>query len=292
MLSDGASSARAATSRANGAKSKGPRTAEGKARSSQNALRHGLCAKKFLLLPDDSRAQFEALEAALLDDLAPEGALQILLAHRLIAAAWRLQRADRLELELLRAPDALHADGGPLRHWSVARTLPTLVRYRNASQSEFFRALKALEAIQRKAAALADEAALGEEAVVLELARKRVTLSTQSDSSGSEASPNEPERPPSGQENDAEATPNEPEPPAQDQGDVAQVRSEGMVRPAGSGMEHDEAEDPSGGPVCASDGPGDRPERLETSRFAILTAGPAGPEKMPADIHPPAVLLD
>jgi hypothetical protein len=234
MLSDGATSARAAASRANGAKSKGPKSAEGKARSSQNALRHGLCAKKFLLLPDDSRAQFAALEAALLDDLAPEGALQILLAHRLITAAWRLQRADRLELELLCGRHALHADGGPLRHWSVARTLPTLVRYRNASQSEFFRALKALQAIQRKAA-LADKVELGERTVVLELARKRVTLSAESDSSGSEASPKEPERPSNGQGNDAEATPNEPEPPAQARGDMAQVRSDGMVRPQDAG---------------------------------------------------------
>jgi hypothetical protein len=212
MLSDGAASARAAASRANGAESRGPRTAAGKARSSQNALRHGLCAKKHLLLPDDSRAQFAALETALIEDLAPEGALQILLAHRLIAAAWRLQRADRLELELLCPREALEADGGPLRHWSVARTFPTLVRYRNASQSEFFRALKALEAIQRKAT-VAEKVELGEKAVVLELERKRVTLSTEGDSSGSEASPNEPERPPSGQENDAQATSSEPEPP-------------------------------------------------------------------------------
>jgi len=79
-------SARAAASRANGAKSKGPRTAEGKARASRNALRHGMCAKKFLLLPDDSRAEFAALESALLEELRPEGPLQTLLARRLIAA--------------------------------------------------------------------------------------------------------------------------------------------------------------------------------------------------------------
>jgi hypothetical protein len=35
-------SARAAASRANGAKSRGPRTAEGKARASQNVLKHGI----------------------------------------------------------------------------------------------------------------------------------------------------------------------------------------------------------------------------------------------------------
>jgi hypothetical protein len=94
-------SARAAASRANGAKSKGPRTAEGKARASRNALRHGMCAKKFLLLPYDSRAEFAALESALLEELRPQGALETLLARRLIAAAWRLARADRLEFEML-----------------------------------------------------------------------------------------------------------------------------------------------------------------------------------------------
>ncbi len=96
-----AKGARAAASRINGAKSRGPRTAEGKARSAQNALKHGLSAKKHVLLPDDSRAEFKALEAALLEELRPEGALQTLLVHRLVAAAWRLARADRLEFGLL-----------------------------------------------------------------------------------------------------------------------------------------------------------------------------------------------
>src|SRR5262245_10103296 len=94
-------SARAAASRANGARSRGPRTEDGKARASQNALRHGMCAKKFLLLPDDSCAEFAALEGALLEELRPEGPLETLLARRLIAAAWRLARADRLEFEML-----------------------------------------------------------------------------------------------------------------------------------------------------------------------------------------------
>jgi hypothetical protein len=166
MLSDGATSARAAASRANGAKSKGPRTAEGKARSSQNALRHGLCGKKHLLLPDDSRAQFVALETALLDDLAPEGALQTLLAHRLIAAAWRLQRADRLEFDLFCTSNALDDGRRLLRDHGAVRAFPTLVRYRSAAQTEFFRTLRALEAVQTKAARNEVEVEVKKNAVV------------------------------------------------------------------------------------------------------------------------------
>ena len=140
-------SARAAASRANGARSRGPRTAEGKARASQNALKHGLSAKKFLLLPDDSRAEFAALESALLEELRPEGAVQTLLARRLIAAAWRLARADRLEFEMLIAGDPCERPGRVLtRDGGAERAFATLVRYRSAAQAEFFRTLKALQA--------------------------------------------------------------------------------------------------------------------------------------------------
>jgi hypothetical protein len=45
-------------------------------RSAQNALKHGLRAQKHVVLPDESAAEFAALEAALLDDLAPGAALQ------------------------------------------------------------------------------------------------------------------------------------------------------------------------------------------------------------------------
>ncbi len=59
------SPARAAASRKNGARSRGPKTAQGKARSAQNALKHGLRAQKYVVLPDEDAAAFRALEAAL-----------------------------------------------------------------------------------------------------------------------------------------------------------------------------------------------------------------------------------
>ena len=59
------SAARAAASRRNGAKSRGPKTPEGKARSAQNALKHGLRAEKFVLLHDEDAGAFEAMADAL-----------------------------------------------------------------------------------------------------------------------------------------------------------------------------------------------------------------------------------
>jgi hypothetical protein len=103
MVSGGAASlaalvpARAAASRKNGAKSRGRRTAEGKARAARNALKHGLCAQRFVVLRDENLAAFEALEAALMAELAPQGALQAVLVRGIVAAtggssgpsAWR-----------------------------------------------------------------------------------------------------------------------------------------------------------------------------------------------------------
>ena len=53
-----------------------------------------------MVLPDEDAAEFANLEAALLAELAPVGALQLVLARRVAVAAWRLARADRIEAEL------------------------------------------------------------------------------------------------------------------------------------------------------------------------------------------------
>jgi hypothetical protein len=114
MPSFGLPSARAEASRRNGAKSCGPKTPEGKLRSSQNALKHGLRAQKCVVLPGESAAEFAALEAALLEELAPEGALQSVLAQRVVAATSRLARADRLEA------DVFEVEGVPGRSLGLA----------------------------------------------------------------------------------------------------------------------------------------------------------------------------
>jgi hypothetical protein len=147
---------RAEASRHNGANSRGPRTPEGKARSAQNALKHGMRAEMHLVLPDEDTAEFEALEAALVEELAPVGALQMVLARRVAVAAWRLARADRIEVELF-AHRSWGADANPglamIRDGNGTRSFETLLRYRGAAMAEFWRALKTLKALQAEALA-------------------------------------------------------------------------------------------------------------------------------------------
>ena len=86
--------------RRNARKSTGPKTAAGKAASAANALGHGLTAAGDVLLADESADAFEAMQRDVLADLAPQDALQAMLARRIVQLLWRLDRAARLEAEL------------------------------------------------------------------------------------------------------------------------------------------------------------------------------------------------
>jgi hypothetical protein len=180
--SDPGVSARALASRQNGARSRGPKTAAGKARSARNALKHGLCARKLLVLPEEDAAAFQALEVALLEELAPVGALQAVLAARVVSAAWRLMRADRLEAEVLEFRRS-HEGGlglALMRDGNGTRSFDTVMRYRGAATAELMRALKTLQALQAEARAEA-----GLPAAPARQRRATTTL----------ARPNEPEQP-------------------------------------------------------------------------------------------------
>ena len=190
------SHAPAEASRRNGARSRGPKTPEGKARASQNALKHGLRAAKHVVLPAEDPAAFAALEAALLEDLAPEGAIQTVLARQIVSAVWRLARVDRMEVELLVFRDRAENDLGlaATRDGNTARALPTLVRYRAAAHAEFARSLRTLKALQAEQA----KTGTAPEARPDEIAARTGTTS--------EARPAKPAAPPL-----AAARPNEPE---------------------------------------------------------------------------------
>ena len=80
-----------AANRANGAKSKGPVTPEGKRRSSQNSVRHGVLANT-VLLDHEERRFFDELIQGLEADLQPQGTLESTLVETMAVARWRQMR--------------------------------------------------------------------------------------------------------------------------------------------------------------------------------------------------------
>lgn len=84
------------TNQKNAVKSTGPRTLEGKAASSRNALSHGLFSSH-VILEDESFETFQALMDDLQRSLCPVGALELVLTEKVALSLWRQQRLARAE---------------------------------------------------------------------------------------------------------------------------------------------------------------------------------------------------
>lgn len=86
--------------RANALKSTGPRTPEGKDKSSRNHTTHGFSAH-FEVLPGESREEFLDLYHSMLIDNHASGATESALVRQMAAATWRLARLERIENGLI-----------------------------------------------------------------------------------------------------------------------------------------------------------------------------------------------
>jgi len=111
--------------RANAQLSTGPRTPEGKARSSQNALKHGLYAKAIIIESPDFKEdpeEYQALVDSLYDELQPESAFQEHLVRRIANCLWRSQRAIRAETAFVnRELEKVDAGMGHREFWRDIR---------------------------------------------------------------------------------------------------------------------------------------------------------------------------
>ena len=78
-----------------------------------------------------------------------------MLARRVAVAAWRLERADRMEAEVLefRSYEGANPGIALIRDGNGTRSFETLMRYRSAAMAEFWRALRTLKALQAEQAA-------------------------------------------------------------------------------------------------------------------------------------------
>jgi hypothetical protein len=92
--------------RRNALKSTGPKTAEGKLVSRQNAFKHGLLARKVVIDSGDgreNRAEFEALLVESKEHYQPMGLEEESLVELMVVSQWRWARAVRCELGEIRS---------------------------------------------------------------------------------------------------------------------------------------------------------------------------------------------
>ncbi len=159
---------RLAANRANARRSTGPRTPEGKARSAQNARRHGLRA--FKAARNEEMEELDRLRAGLTELHQPANDLEIAAVERLALAQQALLRVARLEAGLFSSAlhDVLSSESaGPslradrnfalaegFRHMNRRGNDWTLfLRYQAQAERQYRRALEELERLQ----ALRDE---------------------------------------------------------------------------------------------------------------------------------------
>ena len=102
-----ASSLKSEAARLNGAKSRGPKTPEGRLRSSANSLRHGLLART-VVLEDENGDTFADLLAAFERDLHPQNDVERSLVENMAIGRWRLLRLWAIERTSLKSEMEKH----------------------------------------------------------------------------------------------------------------------------------------------------------------------------------------
>ncbi len=156
------SQARLDANRRNALHSTGPRTAAGKARSAQNALKHGLASlspDNFLAIED--RAAFDQLLASYCRTYSPAHADELDLLTEAVFCKWRQQRLWTVEAQGLELAIAEHQydlqkrfpKAGPAAHLAAAVTRTAestqlLRRYEAQLARQYHRNLKLLRELQ------------------------------------------------------------------------------------------------------------------------------------------------
>ncbi len=153
----------AETSRINGAKSRGPKTEQGRRAVSLNAVKHGLSAET-VVLPGESEAEYEAELQEYLRHFAPASKPEADLVRQLASAHWRVARFTHIEtsllsLEIERQRDRVTADWNQIEQCARLALafealagqhspLALLNRYQARLHHEYQRLLKALLQLQ------------------------------------------------------------------------------------------------------------------------------------------------
>jgi hypothetical protein len=154
-------------SRANGAKSKGPVTPQGKRNSSRNATRHGLLAET-IVLETEHADRFLKLLNDLFEEHQPSTPTQIMLVETIAAARWRQSRIwgmqkvafdhDVASIDTDPGSPALRAVLALRGSVESIRTHELLLRYEAALDRQISRSLLRLHQLQERRIAAQESA--------------------------------------------------------------------------------------------------------------------------------------
>ena len=147
--------------RANAQKSTGPRSAEGKAASRFNALKHGLDAQS-IILPGEDPAEYDALVSEYDRSMHPDTPTERFHVDTMIRADWQKRRLQLVEAELYRTvlaenPGASLA-ASLLSTSPAAKLLARVQRQIAAFERTWYRANTELRRARRQADADTDQA--------------------------------------------------------------------------------------------------------------------------------------
>lgn len=146
------------SARANGARSRGPKTPEGLARCAAAAITHGLTARQ-IVLPNESQDDFRALLETYVLEYQPQSKRDLELVHVFVHARWRLLRSMSVETDLFNLQIARQQPHHRNDYrFAIAfkalcdesRSLETLGRYQSHLQRTCDLAYKLLEARRQK----------------------------------------------------------------------------------------------------------------------------------------------
>jgi len=139
--------AQTAANKANAAFSTGPKTAEGKARSSKNALTFGLFAMNDFVR-DDEAEDYTRICASLWSELTPEGTLEQNFTTEIISSTWRLRRCRMADetLGLISITDP--ACSGPMLNPATEKQQKSVDRARAQAHNALRRSIAELRALQ------------------------------------------------------------------------------------------------------------------------------------------------
>jgi len=143
------SAAQITANQANAQFSTGPRTAEGKAISSRNAVTLGLYTAADLVRPEE-REEYEAIRTSLWHEINPAGMIEETFASSVLTATWRLRRCSLAEADLAETTplDPMFLDPND----PAARTQLSIDRARNQAHTLLRRSLAELRLLQTERA--------------------------------------------------------------------------------------------------------------------------------------------